>query len=93
LSFAAQAVGTTSVAKQIKLTNSGSGTLNLGLISASPSFFLVSTNCASSLAVGSSCAVSVQFSPTLAGILAGTLTINDDGAHAPHLVSLTGIGQ
>jgi hypothetical protein len=35
----------------------------------------------------------VRFAPTLAGILTGTLTTNDDGDHAPHLVSLTGIGQ
>jgi hypothetical protein len=93
LSFSAQKVGTTSAIKMIKLTNNGSGTLNLGQITASPSFFLVSNNCGNSLAAGSSCAISVRFAPTLAGILTGTLTTNDDGDHAPHLVSLTGIGQ
>jgi trimeric autotransporter adhesin len=93
LSFSVQKVGTTSAAQQVQLTNSGKGILHLGQIGASPGFFLVSNNCGTSLAAAGSCAISVKFSPTVAGILAGTLTINDDGANAPHLVSLTGIGQ
>lgn len=93
LTFAPQTVGTTSTAKVVKVTNTGSATLNLGTITASPSFFIATTGCGATLAVGGTCNISVKFSPTLAGILVGTLTINDDASGNPHLVALTGIGQ
>jgi hypothetical protein len=93
LSFAPQSIGTTSAAQSVTVTNTGTGKLNFTSIGASPNFFLVTNQCGTSLAAGAKCTVLVRFSPTLAGILVGTLTIGDDGAGSPHTVSLTGIGQ
>jgi Abnormal spindle-like microcephaly-assoc'd, ASPM-SPD-2-Hydin/Transmembrane protein 131-like N-terminal len=93
LTFGPQTVGTTSIAKNVKLTNTGSGTLNLSSIVTSPSFFSKGGNCGTSLAAGASCTISVKFSPSLAGILMGTLTINDDAIGSPQSVNLSGIGQ
>ena len=93
LTFAPQSIGTTSDPQTITLTNTGLASLALGRITAAPSFFNATTTCGSSLVPGASCTVTVSFSPRLAGILVGTLTINDDAAGNPHAVALTGIGQ
>jgi hypothetical protein len=93
LNFAPQTVGTTSAAQLVTVTNTGSGKLNFTGISASPNFFLVTNQCATSLAAGAHCSVSVRFAPTIAGMLVGSLTIADDGLASPHAVALSGIGQ
>lgn len=93
LDFGPQKVGTISAAQQITLNNTGSGTVYFSGISTLPGFFPTTNDCGSSLAAGGSCSVSVQFAPTLKGILSGTLTINDDSAGNPHTVSLTGVGK
>jgi hypothetical protein len=92
LTFAEQAVGTTSPAQTLTLTNTGTGVLGLGAISASTQF-VQSTTCTTTLAAGASCTISVSFAPTLQGILEGTLTLQDDGAGSPHTITLSGIGQ
>jgi hypothetical protein len=93
LNFAPQAVGTTSTAQPVTVTNTGSGKLNFTGVSVSPNFFLVSNQCGTSLAAGAKCTISVRFSPTFAGMLVGTVTIADDGLGSPKTVSLAGIGQ
>lgn len=93
LNFGSQVVGTSSNAKTLTLKNSGSGTLSLTAISVSPSFFSQTNTCGASLLSGASCSISVSFSPTLKGMLVGSLTVQDDGAGNPHTVSLSGIGQ
>jgi hypothetical protein len=45
------------------------------------------------LLAGAKCTISVFFDPTLQGILAGSLSIQDDGINGQHTVSLTGTGQ
>ena len=92
LTFAQQAVGTTSAAQTLTLTNTGTGVLKLGTISVSTQFVQTHT-CGTTLAVGASCNISVSFAPTLPGILDGTFTFQDDGAGSPHTVALSGIGQ
>ena len=92
LTFAEQTVGTTSSAQTLTLTNTGTGILTFGTISASTQFVQTHT-CTNTLAAGASCTISVRFAPTLQGILEGTLTVQDDGAGSPHTVALSGIGQ
>ena len=93
LDFGTQKVGTVSPAQQVTLTNTGTGTVNFSSIVSSASFYPTTNTCGTSLAAGASCSVSVQFAPTLKGILVGTITINDDSAGNPHIVSLTGVGD
>jgi pimeloyl-ACP methyl ester carboxylesterase len=101
LIFPNQAVGTTSGAMSINVTNSGNATLN---ITAAPTitgtnasdFALANgTTCVNGAAVaaGSSCALNVIFSPTAAGNRGpATLSIFDNASNSPQVVSLSGIG-
>lgn len=92
LTFAAQALGTTSSAQTVNLTNAGTGVLTVGAISTSTQF-VETNNCPATLSAGATCTISVRFAPALQGILEGTLTVQDDGAGSPHKVALSGIGQ
>jgi hypothetical protein len=48
--------------------------------------------CGASLGAGASCAVTVSFSPTITGPLAGSLTFADNAAGSPQTVVLSGTG-
>jgi hypothetical protein len=92
LSFGMQAVGTQSQPLQTTLTNSGTGPLALAGIAVSAQF-MQSNNCKSPLAAGASCSISVEFAPTVQGIIDGTLTVQDDGSGGPHTALLSGLAQ
>jgi len=92
LDFGEQVVSTQSSAQTVSLTNNGTGMLKSVSIAPS-SQFTASSTCGATLAVGASCNISVKFAPSLYGILQGTLSVEDDGAGSPHIVSLTGIGK
>jgi hypothetical protein len=92
LDFGTQPVGTQSQPQQITLTNTGTGVLRLTSINASQQYSQTN-NCGASLAAGASCTISIQFVPTLQGILEGTLSVLDDGLGSPQTIALTGIGQ
>jgi hypothetical protein len=92
LDFGSQTVGTHSSAMNVTLSNTGTGPLGITGISTSPAFFSQSNNCGSSLAAGASCTIAIQFSPTLEGMLIGSLTVQTDGAGSPQTVSLSGTG-
>jgi probable HAF family extracellular repeat protein len=87
LTFATQTVGTISPSQAVTLTNSGPSPLPLGNASVTGDF-AQSNNCSTTLAVGSSCTVSVTFSPTAAGNLTGTLNVVSAGA--PFAIALAG---
>jgi hypothetical protein len=93
LSFAAQQVASTSAAKVVTVTNSGTDTLNFtGVgISAGGTDFAQSNNCGS-VAVGASCTVNVAFTPSATGARAGTLSFTHNGGGIAN-VDLTGVGQ
>ena len=93
INFAPQAVGTKSPGHGVILTNTGSGTLTIDGIATSPQFFTKTTNCGKTLLAGGHCTISVFFDPTLQGILAGSLTIQDDGLNGQHTVALSGVGK
>lgn len=90
LSFAQQAIGTTSTAQQITLTNSGDVPLTLIKVSWSAGDFTATSSCGASLNPHSSCAISVAFVPTAIGTRSATLTVTDQ--FRSQTVGLTGIG-
>ena len=49
--------------------------------------------CGTSVAAGANCTISVTFTPTATGSRTGAVTINDNAAGSPHIVSLTGTGN
>jgi hypothetical protein len=91
--FGVEAVGTTSKPVNVTVMNVGTGPLGIAKVAVSPAFFKEGTTCPTTLAAGASCTISVRFLPTLQGILAGMLTIQDDGLGGPHAVDLVGVGQ
>ena len=92
LTFSSQAVGTTSSAQSVTLTNTGpSGTLTVTAVGATGDFH-ETDNCAaaSPIAVNSTCTISVTFAPTASGTRTGTLNVTDNGSGSPQSISLTG---
>lgn len=90
LSFAQQAIGTTSAAQQITLTNSGDVALTLITAAVSAGDFTATNSCGASLNPHSTCAISVAFVPTAIGTRTATLTISDQ--FRSQTVTLSGTG-
>src|ERR671933_1058192 len=95
LTFAAQNVGTTSAPQSITVTNTG----NAGLFVSSAAvpntldFTEVSDGCSGlTLAAGTSCSVSITFSPTASGTRSAAFTLTDNAPASPQTVPLTGTG-
>jgi len=92
LTFASQNVNTTSANQSVKLTNSGTGTLNISSISISGDFSQTN-NCGAGLAAGANCNVNIAFTPTATGTRIGALTVVDNAANgSPQTAALTGTG-
>jgi hypothetical protein len=91
LIFKKQAVGTTSAAQTVTLTNTGTTALKISAMKASSQFGVTST-CGSSVAAGANCTLSVTFSPTSQGAKSGTITIDDSASSKPMVIELSGTG-
>jgi len=91
LSFAPQNLNTTSAAKPVTVTNTGSAAVSLHGTSTSGDFAQTNT-CGSSLAPGASCTADVTFRPTAAGSRTGTLSIASNAPGSPLTVALMGTG-
>jgi HYDIN/CFA65/VesB family protein/centrosomal CEP192-like protein len=89
--FAPVVAGQTSSATDVTLTSTGTVDLEITDISASANFG-VSDNCGNTLTPGSSCTVSITFSPPEAADFSGTVTIESNASDSPQSISLSGIG-
>jgi hypothetical protein len=96
IAFSSQIESTTSNPSSVKLTNNGQGILDISTIVITGAEFTLSSasTCAAGeqLASGSSCTISVTFTPSGIGLRTGTLTITDNAPNSPHNISLTGTG-
>jgi len=95
LDFGSVAVGTTSPAKTVTLTNVGTTTLSItgiAITGTNAGDFAQTNTCGSSLAAGASCTVSVTFKPSAKGSLSGILSVTDNAPGSPQTVSLSGTG-
>lgn len=90
LTFAQQAIGTTSASQQVILTNAGDVALTLIAASVSPGDFTATNSCGASLNAHSTCAISVAFVPTAVGTRTATVTVTDQ--FRSQTVSLSGVG-
>jgi hypothetical protein len=90
LTFAQQAIGTTSAAQQLTLTNTGDVALTLIKVSLGAGDFTATNSCGASLNPHSTCAISIAFVPTAIGIGTATLTVTDQ--FRTQTVTLTGTG-
>ena len=91
LAFGSVTVGSSSTARLVTLTNSGSAALSISAITAA-SPFNASHACGNTLAAGASCAISVVFTPSGAGAASGSLSVSSNASGSPHSVGLTGTG-
>jgi len=86
ITFPTTAVGDTATAT---VTLSTTTDQTIGLSDSDTADFPYSTTCATSLAAGSTCSITLQFHPRTAGDLAGWLTVNS-ASTKPTPISLTG---
>jgi hypothetical protein len=91
LTFASQALNTTSSAQTVTVNNTGSAAATVSSIATTGDFAQTNT-CGSSIAGGASCNVSVTFKPTASGTRTGNLTITSNASNSPTTVALTGTG-
>jgi hypothetical protein len=96
MSFAAQAVGTTSAAKNVTLTNNLSTALGITSITftgTDPGDYAQTNTCGGSVAAKGRCTISVMFTPKATGIRTGTLNVSDSANNSPQTVTSTGTGK
>jgi putative Ig domain-containing protein/HYDIN/CFA65/VesB family protein len=97
LTFADQAIGTTSAPQSIAITNTGNAPLFVNSAAtrgANPlDFTEVGDGCSGlTLAAGTSCSVSITFSPTASGTRSASFILTDNAADSPQTVPVTGTG-
>lgn len=95
LTFASQALGTTSAAQTVTLANNQSTVMTINRATSSLSDFAFTSTCPLSpatLAPGASCTASVTFSPKATGTRSGTLSFVDNANNGPQTSSLIGTG-
>ena len=96
VAFGNQAIGSTSVTRNVTVTNTGIAALkvnNVTVTGADLSQFTATpaAGC-TSIPAGGSCIVAVRFEPTSAGAKSATVNIVDNAAGSPQTVTVTGTG-
>jgi hypothetical protein len=96
VAFGNQTLNTTSSPSQVVvLSNTGTAPLAgiaVSITGASASAFGESSACGTTLAAGSSCNISVTFTPTAVGTNTASLSVTDNATGSPQTVALTGTG-
>ena len=95
ITFANQALNTTSAAQVVTVMNTGNTALSISSIALTGSYanaFGETTTCGSSLSAGAKCMISVTFTPGLTGKSTAALTLTDNAPQSPQSLSLSGTG-
>jgi hypothetical protein len=97
LAFADQAVGTTSAAQSVTVTNTGDASLFINSAQTRGTnpldFTQVDDGCSGlTLAPATTCTVSIVFKPTTTGTRSATFILTDNAATSPQTVPITGTG-
>ena len=95
LTFASQAVSTTSAPITVTLNNTGAAALSITGISIANANgeFAQTSNCGPNLAAGANCNIRVTFTPTQAGsTAAASLNVADNAAGSPQSITIKGNG-
>jgi probable HAF family extracellular repeat protein len=95
LNFGTVAIGTTSPAKTVTLTNVGTTTISIaGIaitgINAGDFAQTQIHTCGSSLAPGATCSIGITFKPTASGTRTAALSVSDNAAGSPQTITLNG---
>jgi hypothetical protein len=92
LTFPVVAVGQTSTAQTVTITNTTSYSIGAISVVVSAPFSISQNGCTGSLAAGANCTVSVVFAPTVGGSATGTLTVSSSAVATPATLALSGTG-
>jgi len=95
LTFGDQAVGTTSAAQTVTITNTGTSDLHVASVSTSgtnPGDFSASPSGCGDVPATTTCTISVTFDPSASGARSATLNIVSDSPTSPDQVTLSGTG-
>jgi hypothetical protein len=97
VTYGPQAVGTTSAPQTITLTNTGNASLFVNGVSQGGvdplDFNKIDDQCIGlPLAAGASCTMTTVFTPTATGTRTETISVIDNAASSPQVVTLTGTG-
>src|ERR671934_695999 len=95
LTFGSQDIGTTSVPQSVTVSNTGTAGLfiNSAAVPNTLDFTVVGDGCSGlTLQPGSSCSMSITFSPTASGTRSAAFTLTDNAPNSPQTVPLTGTG-
>jgi hypothetical protein len=96
--FGSLAVGTTSAAQTVTLSNTGTAALTVSGIALSgtnAADFAQTNTCGTSVAAGTTCTISITFTPTAGGTRSATLTVTDNNnavSGSAQTVTLSGTG-
>jgi hypothetical protein len=96
LDFGSWKLSTTSASEQLTLTNGGSATLTISGVTlggTNASAFTMNNGCGASLSPGSSCAITVTFTPPGTSSVSASITITDNADNSPQTVGLSGSGS
>ncbi|HXJ03805.1 MAG TPA: choice-of-anchor D domain-containing protein, partial [Candidatus Acidoferrum sp.] len=93
VAFPATTQGASSSPIVVTVTNSGSGALNIFSVTpggANPGDFTNSNTCSGLVASQATCTISLTFQPTAPGQRSETITLTDNAADSPQVVSVSG---
>ncbi len=93
VTFGIQGLGTTSPPMEVTLTNTGNADLSVTSFTVANPEFTQTNDCGKSLAINTSCTISVTFRPTKSGIRTGKISIADNAAGSPQKIALQGTGR
>jgi len=98
LAFGTVTDGTTSATQTVKVTNSGTGTLDVTSIAleggaGSLEFAVTANLCGTTLAAGANCTFGVVFKPQTAGTYYATVGVTDNATGSPQGVAVSGTGS
>lgn len=95
--FGTQTVGVGSSVQAKNVSSIGNAAVQISSVSNSnpAEFSIVSSTCTAGAFVNplSSCSISVQFTPLVAGARSGTITIASNGLGSPQTIAMSGTGQ
>lgn len=92
IGFGQVSMGTASVPRTVKIANTGSAALQITSIVSSSTEFKATHDCATNLAPGAGCTLTVTYTPA-ADNAAETVTITSNAFSSPNSVVLTGLGS
>ena len=93
LFFGSGTVGTQSGQQTVSITNTGGGPLvldSIGITGGNAGDFAEVDDCPTTLAIGASCLVRIEFDPATAGLDSASLTLNDNAPGGSQAVALSG---